>query len=172
MIVYSLCKNDEYMKIITECSLSNIGKLMQTSNKNTYNYLPKTKYLHFFKNYFDMFHLKGCINKDMYITFYDIPYIILNNNISTGLYYNYFSDLTITKINEYAIPVDDLNYNYLVRIDKILEKIEIEELLDNDFKNKIITIYSKKYIDDQEIYKINKDFELDNDYIDVLIHKK
>ena len=143
MIVYRISKLEEIKKILSNKSLEGIGKYFEESSKlSTHKYLNKP-YLHFFHNLDSIFYLRTL--KDRYLCIYDIPEEVLEKNVGLGYYLDYFSLRGKRKVKEYAISIEDLEYEYLKEINYIKEFIDLDNYFYyNDLNEKMLTIYKKK----------------------------
>lgn len=141
MLVYRICKELEIRKIFENDSLNDIGKAFINNKKiNNHNYEPNKKYLHFFKEYSSVFYLNT--ESGYYICTFDIPEFILENNAGEGYYLDITNWRNKEKVTEYAIKTEELDFNYLIKIDKITEYIDYEDYLYNEYTDKLETIYS------------------------------
>ena len=50
----------------------------------------------------------------------------------------------VEKVIEYAIPNNEIEFKYLIKIEKVLKGIEYEEYLYEDYKDNLETIYNKE----------------------------
>lgn len=150
MIVYRLCQENEIKKIIETKDFSFVGTLGKVYKKekgeidlNTHHYKETKRYMHFFPKLDNIFYLNP--EKDMYVCYYDIPEELLNNCIGYGEYKDYFTLSIPRKILEYSIENNDLDFNYLEKVDKIIENIPVEEYFaDENLTNFLETIYTKE----------------------------
>lgn len=140
MIVYRICKKEEIDKIFHDRSFQNVGKVCERNERtNTHLYVKNKKYMHFFKDKESIFYLET--TKDMFICTYDIPNYLLEKHSGVGFYYDMFNFKNLEEVSEYAIESELINYDYLLKVEEILEYIDIEEYMDGDVSSRIKTIY-------------------------------
>ena len=140
MIVYRICSKNEIEMIFQEQSFCNVGNFFKTNkNINTHLYQENKKYIHFFKDFDSIFYLNTTSN--MFICTYNIPNYLLEEKSGEGFYPDYFNHTSLQKVCEFAIENEYINFNYLLKIDKILDFIDIEDYLYYDISDKIKTIY-------------------------------
>ena len=143
MLVYRICNEKEKDLIEKEESFSDIGKVWEENEKkSTHTYEKEKKYLHFFKNYDGVFLLKTTQNH--YICTYDFEESLLEESKGIGYYWDRLSFKSIEKVEEYAIPSEKIQYDNLLKMDRITEEIDFEEYVDNSFIEKLETIYEKE----------------------------
>jgi len=143
MIVYRICSKDEIEMIFRDKLFHNIGNFFEINkNTNTHLYKNNKKYIHFFKDFNSIFYLDT--TPDMFICTYDIPNYLLGKHYGEGFYLDCFNCRSLQKVSEYAIENEFINFNYLLKIDKILEFIDIEDYMYSDITSKIETIYLNK----------------------------
>ena len=148
MLVYRICDDREITTIINERSFNNIGKKYISNNKlSTHKYDPNKKYIHFFKKYSDIFYLNTA--EKTYICIYDIPDNILEQSKGIGFYIDRMMMRNLESVEEYAIDIDLLSFDYLIQADKIQGLLLYEEYLGNDYRDKII----KGYINSKTLKK-------------------
>ena len=149
MLVYRLCKVGEVEKLLNNKDVneiaipgSNLIKKQQEKNINSHCYNFQLSYLHFFKKLESIFYF---YTADKYICTYDIPDEILEKYEGEGFYLDYINFEKTQKTVEYAIPSNELDFSYLVKIDKINEVIDYEDyIFDPSLKDEIETIYLKE----------------------------
>lgn len=149
MLVYRLCRIGEVNKLLQEKSVENIGvsgqllierQHKENVNNHVYNY--QKEYLHFYKRLESIFYL---YTEDKYLCTYDIPEEILEKYLGYGFYRDFRTRGRIVSTVEYAIDIEELSFDYLVKIDKILEYINYEDyLFDPSLHEELETIYSKE----------------------------
>lgn len=140
MIVYRLCKKEEIAILFCDKSFQNIGKVCEINSEiNTHFYEPEKKYIHFFKNKGDIFYLD--VKQDMFICTYDVPSYLLQRYSGIGFYYDRYNFRNLEHVTEYAIENEYIDFNYLIKIEKILEFIDIDDYMYDDISSKIDTIY-------------------------------
>ena len=155
MLVYRLCKNAEITNILNFKNFSQVGNYFSKNEKlNTNSYKENIKYLHFFKIKSDLLYL--AINANNYICTYDIPCYILELNKGTGFYLDFYNFKDVKTVDEFAIPIDQLHFSNLLKVEKILNYIDIDDWLDN-FNNSVDVIYSNNNILKHLMSKTNID---------------
>ena len=143
MLVYRICNNIEISKLLTNKSLSEIGKTYKIDKlKNTHNYKSNIKYIHFFKEFDSVFYLNT--NKNHYICTYNIPDYLLDNNLGLGYYLDRTFLRSIDNVHEYVIDSNIVLFDYLIKIDKIISNIDFDDYLYSSYQNKLETIYIKQ----------------------------
>ena len=143
MVVYRLCNELEFQKILNTMSFNDIGSLYSDNSKlNNHKYQANQKYLHFFKDYNSLFYL--CLKPGSYICTYDIPDNLLEKYVGIGQYLDIIFMRKLENAIEYAIPNDEILFDYLKRIDKVSKYIDYEEYLDGDYKSSLETLYDKQ----------------------------
>ena len=149
MIVYRLCDEKEINTILNEESFSNVGNSFFTYRKiNTHRYQEDKKYLHFFRDYDSLFYF--LVTKRRFICTYDIPDVILNKGKGIGYYFDRVKFKTKDIVSEYAVMNEDISFDYLVKIDKVNGYIDFEDYVENNYQDKLETIYLK---DKQKVLK-------------------
>ena len=157
MIVYRICKKKEIDMILNEKNFYNIGKTYEINEKvNTHQYKNNQKYIHFFKNKDSIFYLN--ITQDMFICTYDIPLYLLVKHYGTGFYLDRFNFTNLEIVKEYAIENELIDFNYLLKIERLVEYIDIENYMYDDISSKIETIY----INTQVINELSNQVECNN----------
>ena len=142
MLVYRICDDKEMSLILSERSFNSIGKEYEINSKlNNHQYNKNTKYLHFFKEYSDVFYLSS--SDKTYICIFDIPDDILLRYKGIGKYLDRLLFEKLEQVEEYAIPSELILFDYLVSVDKISKDLLFEEFLANDCRDKL----TKGYID-------------------------
>jgi len=137
MLVYRLCKEDEILKILETKKINIIGRYCSNIHKlNTHIYEKNKKYLHFFLEEHEIINLNP--QKGKYICTYDMPKDIIDKNLGIGYYRSIFDLETLKEIKECAIPVELINFSYLLKIEKITKYLELEDYLDDINKYKEI----------------------------------
>ena len=149
MLVYRLCKIGEVNKLLKEKSFENVGtpgqlliERQHEKNVNNHVYDYQKTYLHFYKRLQSIFYL---YTEDKYLCTYDIPDEILAKYQGYGFYYDYRDRSRAVSTVEYAIDINELSFNYLCKIDRIIEYIDYEDYLyDPTLQEELETIYSKE----------------------------
>lgn len=145
MIVYRICKKEEIKHILNDKNFKNVGKTFEINeNANTHLYINDKKYIHFFKDKDSIFYLGT--TADMYICTYDIPNYLLETHYGIGFYLDKFNFKNLEKVSEYAIENEFINFNQLLKIERILEYIDIDDYMSDDISSKIETIYLNNQI--------------------------
>ena len=158
MVVYRICKKEELDKIINGIPFSDIGRTCTNDSKlNNHEYKPNIKYLHFYKDYGSIFYLN--VTKDHYICTYDIPDEILAEYVGSGRYLDRVFMKKEEQVGEYAIPSSQIDSSYLQRIDKVIDYIDFEDYLYEDYKDNLETIYKKERLKTNVIFL---DFDIRN----------
>ena len=140
MVVYRICKKEEIEHIFNDKNFKNVGKTFEINkNTNTHLYTADKKYIHFFKDKDSIFYLDTCA--DMYICTYCIPDSLLERHYGVGFYLDRTNFRTLEKVSEYAIENELINFNQLLKIERIKEYIDIEDYIYYDITSKIQTIY-------------------------------
>ena len=148
MLVYRICRIGEVSKLLENKDLNEVGKpathfieKQQKGNISSHDYNFRLSYLHFFKDLPSIFYF---YTADKFICTYDIPEDILEKYKGQGFYLDYCNFEKMEAVDEYAIPVNELSFEYLKRVDKINEFIDYEDyLFDPTLKEEIQTIYEK-----------------------------
>lgn len=136
MLVYRLCKKEEINKIFSGFNFSEIGNICEVSNKNNHKYIPNKKYIHFYDKKDSILYLNPL--KDEYICTYSIPDDLLNKYKGTGKYLDFIKWENLSEIDEYAIPSELIEFEYLEKVDIIINDIEYEDFLDDYHLTKLI----------------------------------
>lgn len=140
MLVYRVCNEKEINTIFNEKSFKKIGNYFEINQSiNTNHYVKNKKYIHFFKYFNSIFYLN--VSKGKFICTYDIPNYLLEEHLGYGFYYDRFNFKNLEKVVEYAIENGDIMYEYLIKVDKVLEYIDIEDFIYNNFEDKLELIY-------------------------------
>lgn len=127
MQVYRLCNKEEIDKLLNEKTLKNIGHEFTVGGLNSHDYKPNTIYLHFFPRLESILLLDT--SKDNYICTYDIPDEILNKHYGFATYWQNDPATNNPNTLEYAVPSLEIDYNYLIKVDKIIQTIYTKEEL-------------------------------------------
>ncbi|MBE5757341.1 MAG: hypothetical protein E7345_00205 [Clostridiales bacterium] len=141
MIVYRLCREDEIQKILRNLSFEGVGYYCRNNEKNSHTYNEDIKYMHFFKNKTDLLYLNTLMGR--FICVYDIPEELLLKHFGYGKYYDYIRFATLKDVEEFAIPSDNIRFNYLQSINKIIKDIDYEEMYEKfDLREFLQEIYN------------------------------
>lgn len=148
MLVYRICSKQEIEQILNYNEFTAIGNygltyLNNNKNKNNHMYKLDKLYLHFFKNKDSIFYMDT--SEDRFICTYDIPEDILKTGMGTGKYPNYFNFNHLINVCEYAIESSLISFEYLLKVERIKEYIDIEDYMyDNELSEFVDAIYDKK----------------------------
>lgn len=155
MLVYRICQKNEIETILKDKTFINAGKYYEINNKkNTHKYLINKKYIHFFKDKDSIFYLNT--DAKMYICTYNIPNHLLETHYGIGYYLDRIYYKNLEKVDEYAIENEFISFNYLLKIEKIIKYIDIEDYINNDISSKIEIIYLNNQIVNNISIKDNK----------------
>lgn len=142
MLVYRVCSSEEIIKLFNDGNFSNIGNYFNENKLNTHNYNSDKKYLHFFQNIENVIYVE---TKGRFLCTYDIPNEILEKYKGFGNYLDSFNFSSLVSILEYAIEVDEMDFEYLESIDRINSCLEFEDCLENmNFTNFTDPVYKKE----------------------------
>lgn len=142
MKVYRICSKEEINEIFLNTSFLSIGnKFTENKSKNSFDYLPETLYMHFFKNLESILFLDT--NSNRCICVYNIPDDILYAHLGYGKYLDFISFKNLLKIEEFAIPSNIIKFDYLEKVDLLASGIDYEEYLSEDFKSFTKQLYKK-----------------------------
>jgi hypothetical protein len=142
MLVYRICTENEKIIITEDKSFDEAGVYCSFNPQlNTHNYYPDVKYLHFFKDYDSIFYL--LVAEGDYLCTYDIPEWKLNNYIGEGSYLDRENYRNPERAIEYAIPVCDLKYEYLNKIERITRYVDYNDFLEGNYEDGFETVYEK-----------------------------
>lgn len=142
MLVYRVCDIEEIAIILKERSLSKIGQYHSIDKRmNTHEYKKDKKYIHFFKTFGDILYFDS--EKRKYVCIYDINEEILENSKGIGYYLDRSFYHKIDEVEEFAIESDLIKFKDLKQIDEIVDVILFEDYLDNNYQDKITTIYKR-----------------------------
>lgn len=136
MKVFRLCRGDEVDCVLVEKTFANVGNYCCDSDRNSHNYKDGVKYMHFFKKQSDLLYLNTF--KGRFICVYDIPEDLLLKHYGQGKYMDYISFSSLRDVEEYAIPSENMSFNYLQSIDKIIEDIDVEDMYDGSILTGLI----------------------------------
>ena len=140
MVVYRLCSELEYKKILNTMSFDDIGSLCSNNSRlNTHKYKTNQKYLHFFKDLNSIFYLY--LKPGLYMCTYDIPDELLEKYVGVGQYLDIVFMRKLENVVEYAIPNNEILFDYLKRIEKVSKYIDYEEYFDDEYKDSLEVVY-------------------------------
>jgi len=142
MIVYRLCKEDEYSAIFKNSDFSNLGNSFKPWVLNTHKYIEGIKYMHFFAAKDSLFYLS--LNQGKYVCIYDIPDDILVMGDGFGYYMDYINFRNMDKVREFALPSLMVRFEYLRTVLKINREIDIEDIENGeDVYSFVETVYDR-----------------------------
>ena len=153
MIVYRVCKKDEFDCIINGTCLDDLGSYynFDTSKLNTHRYVENEYYLHFFKDVGSVIFLGEL--KDNYLCYYDLPEDLLEKYKGIGYYQEPSLWMNTSKLEEYAIPSRLLYREFIVGIDRIKYGIDIDDYIeDPSFHDYIEMVYYQG--EDKKLVKV------------------
>ena len=145
MYVYRICKGEEIQSILKNKSFDDVGcSCVIDSKLNNHNYITSIKYVHFFEDYDSIFYLN--VTRGYYICTYNIPNDILEKHKGIGNYLDRMFMEKLECVTEYAVPNECLKFEYLQKVDKVVNFVEFEDFLYDEYDNKVSTVYevSKK----------------------------
>lgn len=139
MLVYRVCSKAE-IELIFNHGIEASGSLCEKTFVNTHNYQSEINYLHFFLHKSDILYIKS--SKDNYICTYDIPSKLLDLYCGVGIYLDYINFRNRIYVVEFAIPSQELKFDYLKRVDELIDYIDFEDFLDGNLNQSLYqTIY-------------------------------
>ena len=141
MVVYRLCNELEFQRILNTMAFDDVGCLCSNNSKlNNHKYKTNQKYLHFFKEFSSLFYLY--LKPKSYICTYDIPDELLEKYLGVGQYLDIVFMRKLEKAVEYAIPNSEILFEYLKKVEKVSKYIDYEEYLDDDYRDSLEVVYS------------------------------
>lgn len=151
MKVIRLCDEKEIDSIIKNKNFSEVGDFYHDEEKKSnHKYLPNKKYLHFFKDISGIVYLSP--TKGRYICTYFIPDEIAEEKMGYGEYLDYVNFKEINLVPEYAIEVELLDFDFLIKVDKIIQDISYKDLFFNPyFKGLTENVYN-----DEDVSELDK----------------
>lgn len=157
MLVYRICRLEEFEQIIGDDNFSNIGRtftLDDTVSLNSHEYEEVGNYLHFFKELSSIIFLADL--KDHYLCYYELPEDLLEQYKGTGYYSDPIYWMNTNKLEEYAIPSRLLKREFIIGIDRIKYGIDIDDYIDDpSFHNYIEMVYYQGK--DKKLVKVSKE---------------
>ena len=141
MKVYRVCRINEVNNILNSKDFNLIYNINKNGSQNTHKYKEGVSYLHFFDKIENLLYLD--LYNNYYISIYDIPYELLSLYKGKGIYYDFISFKSIVKIDEYAIPTYELNFDYLKEIYKITKTLDTEDFFDEEYKDYLEKVYGE-----------------------------
>ena len=111
-------------------------------------YVENKKYLHFFEKKDSVLYLDTI--KGKYICTYDIPYKLFDEYSGMGYYLDRIKFKTLEQVHEYAIPCNYILFDYLLRVEEIIEDMDFDDYLYDNMDNKLVTIYEKEIKNDNK----------------------
>lgn len=142
MIVYRVCKKEEVDTLLKDKSFYNIRKLYKNNDKI---------YIYFFKKIKDIFNLN--VNEEMYFCTYDIPFSLLKRCCDVSFYHDKFIFKNLGEIVIYAIKNRYIEFDYLIKIEKLLQCVDGENYIYDNISSKTKVIY----LNYDNIYKFSND---------------
>lgn len=144
MIVYRVCKKEEIDTILNDHNFQNVGKFCQINdNLNTHSYADNKRYIHFFKDKASIFYVD--LTQDMFICTYNIPNYLLEKFYGVGFYLDRFAEesLEVEELDEYAIENEFINFDYLLKIERILEPLSASDYYSHNAKTETVYFNSE-----------------------------
>ena len=145
MLVYRVCSEKEVGIIFEEHSICNIGKEFTSfPTIRSHVYQSGRKYIHFFKNYKDIYRLD--IAETPCICTYNIPDELLEQYKGTGNYMTLVFPYKWETVEEYAIPSDLVDYEFLNKVDVVDAETEDEygDILPDPIVKSTFTMYERE----------------------------
>lgn len=143
MKVFRLCKISEIDSILKTHSFSDVGFVKNRDAKlNNHPYEKNYAYLHFFLNLEDIFYLNP--KEGYFICTYEIPTDILEKYQGIGYYLDYVFYREMKKVLEYAIPIQQIKFDYLEKVEMIVASFDFEDLLDYPIEHFTNLVYQKE----------------------------
>ena len=150
MKVYRLCKRDEVDLILDKKQLNGLGKVCLNDPKlNNHIYDCNKKYMHFFEDKGSLFYL--CVTTGTYICTYDIPDDLIGKYKGEGYYLDREFLRVLQSVSEYAIPSDELSFEYLNRIERVKSYVDYEDYLYDGDILEVETIYDSEKKNKQKV---------------------
>ena len=125
MLVYRICDKEEVNSIIHNQSCEAAGFEYLNKLKSTHNYEEGKLYMHFFDRLSNILYLDPV--KGRYICTYNIPEEVLKDYQGKRTYVDIIRHINMCSVPEYAIPSENVNFEYLQKIDEIKTNIEYED---------------------------------------------
>ena len=129
MIVYRVCKEEEYYQILCDKEFINIGRYFnneETKTMNTHNYKENTRYLHFFRDLNTSISYLAVV-EGTYVCKYDIPDEILKQSEGLG-YYIDVQNYNHHEVFEYAVESNKIVFDYLKQVIYINEYVDPKKI--------------------------------------------
>lgn len=124
IVLYRVCNKEEIESILKNKNFEDVGKKRNLdTKKNNFNYEKDEKYMHFFTNKHNILYL-DC-SKGKYVCTYDLPEKIVKEHKGIGKYLDYMFFENIIEVEEVAIPITLMDYNYLDSIEKLIDDYDI-----------------------------------------------
>ena len=150
MEVFRLCREDEIQQILDNQSFDKVGNFCRNSEKNSHLYNEEIKYMHFFKKKSDLLYLNTL--KGRFICIYNIPRELLSKHFGYGKYLDYIEFSTLNKVEEFAIPSENMRFEYLKSVNKIIKDIDFEDMYETP---KLTDFIKETYNSDLNYEKTN-----------------
>lgn len=142
MRVYRISNRVEVATILETENLSLIGRNFKNESKNNHNYLQEKRYVHFFKDEVSILYLSSRIKR--YLCTYDIPEEILKKYEGIGYYMDHINFRNQEKVVEYAVPSDEIKFEYLLSIDEFNSFVDYFDYIElGSFETYKNSIYKK-----------------------------
>lgn len=144
MKLFRLCNATELNYILEYKNFDTLFRtFLKNSNSNTHNYLPDTKYIHFFREDFNILYLHP--KQGRYLCVYDIPDEIAKQCLGLGIYYDYIYFKRKTSSLEYAIDSSKMEYNFLKKAYLILEPLNFDYVPSrSEIYDRLVLIYEAR----------------------------
>ena len=144
MKLYRLCSRKELDYILENKNFDNIFRtFVKNPNTSTHNYLPDTRYIHLFREDFNVLYLRPCQGK--YICVYDIPGEITKNCLGLGIYYDYIYFKRKTSCLEYAIDASKMQFAFLKKVYLVVHPLSFDYVPSvSEIYDKLICVYEAK----------------------------
>ena len=143
MLVYRLCKEEEYNSIMNTKSYDDIGSVCNKNRwLNNHSYQPNQKYLHFFKDFDSIFY---CYLKEgTYVCTYELPDELLEQYAGIGKYVDRMFMRKHEMVTEYAIPNEKISFIFLRKIERVNQSIDFEDYLADEYQDFLETVYNRE----------------------------
>ena len=104
----------EFQKIVSGDTWG-LGNFYARNFSNTHKYKDDVRYMHFFKNIYDLPYIQGLSKqRPMCLCQFDMPLLLLIHYMGKGFYEFSGYDNDYQKIREFAIPTELFSSSYLV----------------------------------------------------------
>ena len=143
MKVYRVCDSWEMAYIFYMKSLKYVGNKYCNAGYNQHNYQEDVEYVHFFERYESIFYLLD-EKISPYVCTYDIPNEILAKTFGSGFYPSLTDKYDNDIVTEFAIPNTLVSFDYLVKAERLQDKVTYEDYLNNQHEGHFVTLYNKE----------------------------